>query len=229
MPVRNRVRPTLRATLRDYAALRPFERLTPDSVRFCPPGSGQPILVLPGILRGDSHTRRFRDALTMLDYQPFGWELGINLGPTQTLIEGATVRLAKLAQAHGPVRVIGFSMGGLFARFLAHARPHLVSQVITVCSPFRDAVNSAWLPVRPLLGLWPHTDVGAMNYMVGQTPPVPWAALYSKLDGVVAWRNCQDQTAPGQCFEVKCRHKFAALEEGVLRQVAECLKEGVLF
>jgi hypothetical protein len=114
-------------------------------------------------------------------------------------------------------------MGGLFARFLAHARPPMVSQVITVCSPFRDPLDSAWLPLRPLVGAWPGVDIAAMSFMVRQTPPVPWSALYSQLDGVVAWRSCQDPAAPTHCFEINCRHKFAPVEEQVFRQVAICL------
>jgi pimeloyl-ACP methyl ester carboxylesterase len=223
MPSRIPPRPGRWNTLRDYTALRPQKKLTPDSVRFCPPGDGSPVLVLPGILRTDRQTARFRDGLTMLGYVPFGWELGTNWGPKSRLVEGVTARLGALAKEHGPVRLVGFSMGGLFARFLAHARPPMVSQVITVCSPFRDPLDSAWLPLRPLVGAWPGVDIAAMSFMVRQTPPVPWAALYSQLDGVVAWRNCQDPAAPTHCFEVRCRHKFAPVEEQVFRQVATCL------
>src|SRR5580698_10421490 len=149
MPSRIPPRPGRWNTLRDYTALRPQQKLNPDSVRFCPPGDGSPVLVLPGNLRTDRQTARFRDGLTMLGYVPFGWELGTNWGPKTRLVEGVTSRLSALAKLHGPVRLVGFSMGGLFARFLAHARPPMVSQAITVCSPFRDPLDSAWLPLRP--------------------------------------------------------------------------------
>ncbi len=226
MPSRTPPRPTLRHALRDYAALRPRHRLTPDSVRGCPAGDGSPVLVLPGILRSDRQTARFRDGLTMLGYLPLGWELGVDWGPTSRLLEGLTARLSTVARSHGPVRLVGFSMGGLFARFLGHARPSLVRQVITVCSPFRDPIDSAWLPLRPLLGIWPDADIAAMSFMVRQIPPVPWAALYSRQDGVVAWRSCQDPAWPTHCFEVHCRHKFAPAEDEVFRRVATCLAEG---
>ena len=173
MPRRHQIRPKLRVTLRDYLAVRPFKRLTPDSVFGCPPGNGDPVLVIPGILRGDRQTRRFRDCLTMLEYQPVGWELGINWGPTTRLTEALVGRLASLYEKHGKMRIVGFSMGGLFARFLAQARPHMVSQVITVCSPFTDPLNSAWLPLTPALNLWRGADLAALSFMVGRNPPVP--------------------------------------------------------
>jgi pimeloyl-ACP methyl ester carboxylesterase len=223
MPSREPARPSLRNTVRDYAALRPRLRLNPDSVRHCPPGDGSAVLVLPGILRGDAQTRRVRDCLAMLEYKPFGWELGTNWGPTSRLVEGLTARVTELSRAHGPVRIVGFSMGGLFARFMAHARPAQVRQVITVCSPFRDPVGSAWLPLKPFLGVWGDADISAMSFMIRQTPPMPWAAIYSKLDGVVAWRSCRDPAEPARNVEVVCRHKFAPVEEEVFRRVAECL------
>jgi pimeloyl-ACP methyl ester carboxylesterase len=226
MPSRAPSRPTLRHTLRAYVALRPDKRVGPDSVRGVKPGDNSPVLVLPGILRGDAQTARLRDALTMLGYRTHGWGLGTNWGPTGRLMEGLTATLSQLAREQGPVRLVGYSMGGLFARFLAHARPAQVRQVITVCSPFRDPVASAWLPLKPLLGLWRETDISAMSFMIGQTPPVPWAAIYSRVDGVVAWRSCRDPAAPDQCFEVRCRHKFAPVEEDVFKQVAACLAAG---
>jgi pimeloyl-ACP methyl ester carboxylesterase len=196
-------------------------------VHGCPPGDGGPVLVLPGILHHDAQTARFRDGLRMLDYAPFGWELGPNYGPTRPLMDGAVTRLARLSREHGPVRVIGFSMGGLFARWLAHARPHMVKQVITVCTPFRDPLNSAWLPLKPFTQIWRHVDTEALSFMVGQPPPVPWAALYSPIDGVVAWRSCMEPVDAVHCHEVRVRHRHAMAEASVLRVVATCLANPV--
>ena len=181
------------------------------------------MLVLPGVLHDDRQTQRFRDGLTMLQYKPFGWELGRNLGPTAYLMEGAGVRLARLARDHGPVRLVGYSMGGLFARFLAQSKPHLVRQVITVCSPFRDPLNSFWLPTKPALPFWRDVDIGTLCFMVRQTPPMPWAALYSRIDGVVGWRACLDESAPENCTELRVRHRQAMAETTVFAAVAHRL------
>lgn len=215
-------RPSLAAALLDYAAFRPKKPLRPSSVRGCPDGTGA-VLVLPGILRGDAQTARFRDCLQMLGYTPYGWELGINAGPTPVIMVKLGSRISAIAQRHGTLAVVGFSMGGLFARWAAHARSNTISQVVTICSPFRDPLDSAWLPLRPLLPLWRQLDVSAMSFMIRQPPSQPWAALYSRRDGLTAWQSCMDPAFPDRCFETGTRHTISMREEGVFRQTAACL------
>jgi pimeloyl-ACP methyl ester carboxylesterase len=218
-------RPPVSQTIRDYATFRAQTPLRPSSVRGCPPGDGSAVLVIPGILRGDGQTLRFRNGLQMLGYVPFGWELGINAGPTPRTMIDLSNRIGTLAQHHGKVRIVGFSMGGLFARWAAQARSQLVSQVVTICAPFRDPLDSAWLPLRALLPLWPDLDVRGMSFMIRQTPSQPWAAIYSRRDGVTAWQSCMDPRFPDRCFEVATRHTIAMREEAVFRQSAACLAQ----
>jgi pimeloyl-ACP methyl ester carboxylesterase len=220
---KTRTRPPVLHTLLDFTAVLPRQRIGHRSLHGLPAGDGSPVLVLPGIMHDDRQTERFRDGLKMLDYTPFGWDLRRNFGPTAYLMEGVKVRLARLARDHGPVRLVGFSMGGLFARYLAQSKPQLVRQVITVCSPFADPLHSAWLPTGPALPLWRDVDIGTLCYMVRQRPPVPWSALYSRIDGVVAWQACRDETAMENCIEVRVRHRQAMHETQVLAAVARCL------
>jgi pimeloyl-ACP methyl ester carboxylesterase len=220
-----RTKPPLGLTLRDFLAFTPAQKINHRSVAGCPPGDGGPVLVMPGILHDDRQTQAFRDGLKMLEYNALGWELGRNLGPTARLMEGTSVRLSRVARDYGPVRLVGFSMGGLFARFLAQAKPHLVRQVITVCSPFADPLHSAWLPSGPAQALWRDVDLGTIAYMTRLRPPGPWAAIYSRLDGVVAWQACRDEAAMENCMEVPVRHRVAMSETAVLVAVAKCLAE----
>ena len=216
-------RPALVNTLRDYAAFRARKPLGPSSVRGCPGGDGSAVLVLPGLLRGDGQTAQFRQCLQMLGYVPLAWELGTNVGPAPNVLDRLGARISALAQRHGKLRVVGFSMGGLFARWAAQSRSQSIAQVITICTPFRDPMNSAWLPVRAALPFWPGLDVSGLSFMIRQTPSQPWAALYSRRDGLVAWRNCLDPAFPAQCFEIDCYHTICMREEAVFRQVAACL------
>jgi pimeloyl-ACP methyl ester carboxylesterase len=192
-------------------------------MRSCPSGDGGAVLVLPGILRGDRQTALFRDHLRMLGYTAHGWELGLNLGPRKVTLEALSRRVRDLAAAHGPVRIVGFSMGGLLARWIAQTRPAAVRQVISVVSPFGAPIDSAWLPLRPFLSAWSDVDIWGLAVVVGQTPRVPWAAIYSSRDGVVAWQACLDPAAPERCFEVPVRHRWAPREAAVFTQVAACL------
>jgi pimeloyl-ACP methyl ester carboxylesterase len=224
-------RPKFTATVADYSSLRPRKALGPASVRDCPGGDGGAVLVLPGILRGDGQTKPFRDCLQMLGYQAYGWELGVNAGPSQrTLIELGN-RIFALSQRHGAIRLVGFSAGGLFARWAAHARSQSVSHVVTICAPFRDPVGSAWLPLRPFLPLWPALDLSGLSYMIHQPPTQPWAALYSKRDGIVAWQSCMDPAFPERCVDLGTRHAVTMREDAAFRQTARFLAEAkaVLF
>jgi pimeloyl-ACP methyl ester carboxylesterase len=211
--------------LKDFAALAPRERISPAVVATCPPADGGAVLVLPGIMRADPQTELLRASLAALGYQVFGWEQGLNTGPARHLMEGVTKHLARLADEHGPVRLVGFSMGGLFARWLAHRRTNLVRSVVSVMSPFRNPLDSAWFPLRPFMPLWHDVDISALSYMVRQPPPVPWASLYSKRDGIVWWQSCVDDEIPERCVEVQSRHRLAPVEAEVFRWVVACLKE----
>ena len=216
-------RPSLFATVRDFAALRARERLRPTSVRHCPDGDYGPVLVLPGLFGSDRQTRQFRDCLQMLGYQPLPWGLGINLGPTPARLERLALQVSFLARDHGKLHLVGFGMGGLFARWAAQSRTHAVKTVVTVNAPFREPLETAWRNVRfgmmPLRGL----DLRSLAFMLRTPPEQPWAALYSTQDGVVDWKSCHDPRFPDRCFEIPSRHTTCMRDARVFRQVASCL------
>ena len=189
-----------------------------------PRGDGHAVLVLPSICRGDGQTAPLRAFLAAIGYRPFGWELGVNLGPTARLLGGAMERLARLAAAHGPVSLVGFSMGGLFARWLALRAPQSVRQVITVCSPFRDPAGSVAFALEPALDLWPAIDLRALAAEVGRPLSVPGTFLYCRSDGIVAWSHCVDPAAaPGDNIEVTGHHTTMAKNREVMRILARRL------
>ena len=140
-----------------------------------PRGDGHPVLVLPGLLADDVSTRTLRAVLRRLGYDVHGWGLGRNIGPTAACVTGMRDLLDHLADKHGkPVTLIGWSLGGIFARDLARRTPDSVRQVVTLGSPFRLARNSqsrAIEGVRPLLAparRAPHPAAG-----VGERPRWP--------------------------------------------------------
>ena len=215
--------PSLIATAAEFATWRARPPLRPTSVRGCPRGHGEPVLVLPGLLGTDRQTRRFRNGLQMLDYLPLTWELGVNLGPTPRLLEALAARVSKLAAAHGRLRLVGFGMGGTLARWAAQARTAAVCEVITVNTPFREPVDTAFCRVSPLLRSFVGLDVRGLSFMVRQPPSCTWRAIYSKQDGVVAWHCCWDPAFANLCFEVPSKHLSCMRNEAVFHQVANCL------
>ena len=215
--------PSLIATAAEFTAWRAHPKLRPESVRGCPRGHGAPVLVVPGLLGTDKQTRRFRDGLQMLDYLPLTWDLGMDLGPTPALLEALALRVSTLAATHGRLRLVGFGMGGMLARWAAQARSASVSQVITVNTPFREPVDRAFRNVAPLLRSFRGLDVRGLSFMVRQPPACAWSAIYSKQDGIVSWHCCQDPAFASVCFEAASKHLSCMRNELVFRQVAHCL------
>jgi pimeloyl-ACP methyl ester carboxylesterase len=167
--------------------------------RAAPRGDGHPVLVLPGLMAADSSTRVLRGYLRRLGYHVHGWRLGRNVGPTRTTIDGMGQRLDALLERHGrKLSVIGWSLGGIYAREIARRRPDDIRQVITLGSPFnmKDGTQSrAHRTYQRYAHL--HVDGGALRS--GGTAAalsVPATSIYTKLDGIVSWRSCLDEAGP---------------------------------
>jgi pimeloyl-ACP methyl ester carboxylesterase len=172
-----------------------------------PPGDGHPILVLPGWLGDDRSTRALRWFLRNRGYHVHRWGLGRNLGPSTPLIEGMHARLADLRARHGRrVSLIGWSLGGVYARELARRFPDDVRQVITLASPFRDlGANTVARLYRS--GLLPRSVPAGAGQVFRAAPPVPCTALYSRTDGIVAWQSClEDEDAERENIHVPSSH-----------------------
>src|ERR1700739_844135 len=89
-----------------------------------PTGDGHPVLVLPGLMAGDDSTWPLRRILRRLGYRVHGWRLGRNLGPTPVAVTGLRPRLDDLHSRYDePVSVVGWSLGGIYARALARNFP----------------------------------------------------------------------------------------------------------
>lgn len=218
-------RPPLSRTLAEAAAMPVRSRREPgvDALAARMPRGSGPVLVMPASLRGDTQTEGIRQFLQELGYAPFGWELGVNLGPLPRVVTELPRRLAALAEQHGPVHVVGFSMGGLFARWLAVRAPARVRSVITVCSPFRAPTESVFLPLEPLMATWWGDEVTALAEEVERPLSGPATFIYSRDDGIVSWESCCDATRPDDNIETHGPHVSIAQNLDVFRIVAERL------
>ena len=157
------------------------------------PGNGHPVLVLPGFTASDRSTQPLRTALRSKGYWVHGWDLGPNIGPHEYIIEGVARRLETIEQRHGaPVSLIGWSLGGVYARELARAFPHAVRQVITLGSPFRFRSGDRGFGSRLYDAIGPRRDPLAGRLPEEKRPPlpVPSTSIYTRTDGVVRWHAC---------------------------------------
>jgi pimeloyl-ACP methyl ester carboxylesterase len=167
-----------------------------------PRGDGHPVLVLPGFLADDMSTRALRGVLRKLGYDAHGWGLGRNIGPTATCVKGTRDLLDRLGDKHQrPVSLIGWSLGGIFARDLARRSPESVRQVITLGSPFRLARHSQSRATK-VFDRFSHLHVEHRTLpLESENTPlsVPATSIYSQFDGIVHWQTCLD--TPGERCE----------------------------
>ena len=135
-------------------------------LRLAPRGDGHAVLVLPGLGAGDDSTRMLRAFLRDRGYAAQGWGLGRNLGPRAGVEHAMIEALDRMrAESGRAVSLVGWSLGGLYARTLAERRPDAVRSVVTLGSPlYRSHATE-----RPI-------------------PAVATTSIYSRSDEIVPWR-----------------------------------------
>ena len=175
-----------------------------------PHGDGHPVLVLPGLVASDVSTRPLRSFLRTRGYAVSGWRQGRNLGLRHGVQDAMVDLVQELSDTHGrKVSLVGWSLGGLYARQLAKMMPERVRTVITLGSPFAAGpkATNAWRVYELASGrradeVDPRFGGGLMD-----APPVPTTAIFSRTDGVCAWQGCMEKTtATSESIEVESSH-----------------------
>ena len=197
----------------------------PDLARQ-PRGTGERVLVLPGYGTSDGSTAVLRAYVRFLGYRASGWGLGRNDGDVPGLLPRVVERVEALAREEsGPVRLVGWSLGGVLAREAARERPAAVQQVITLGSPVVGGPKyTAVAPAYRRMGV----DLDEIEAQVEARNRVPLAtpvtAVYSRRDAVVAWEACIDRHADDvRHVEVGTTHLGLGFSADVFRIIAERL------
>lgn len=193
-----------------------------------PRGDGHGVLVFPGLLADDPSTGPLRAFLRWLGYDARGWDLGRNHGPTEAVLAGLPRALLRHAErTGGPVSLIGWSLGGMYAREMARRHPRQVRQVITLGSPYaltHPGQSHAHGPYQRLSFL--HAPSSQLPSSEQRSRPinVPSTSVYSRLDGVVAWQACvEPETALHQNVEVRCSHVGFGVDPATFWLIADRL------
>jgi pimeloyl-ACP methyl ester carboxylesterase len=195
--------------------------------RLMPAGDGHPVLVLPGFMADDWSTAALRSVLQSRGYQVHRWGLGRNLGPRAAMVDGLVGRLDTIHRDGGrSVSLVGWSLGGIYARALARWRPQAVRRVITLGSPFRmrpgDRSNASRLfdRLNPGPGR-PHPAA-----IEDQPLPVPSTAIYTRTDGVARWHLCIEAEHPrAENIEVRGSHCGLGHNPAVILAIADRLAQ----
>ena len=162
-----------------------------------PRGDGHTVLVLPGLAADDNSTRPLRRFLGSLGYDVLGWGLGRNMGPDNETRRGLAEALQRAhARRNQPVSLVGWSMGGVYARELAGASPQSVRLVVTLGSP------------------------------VLRTVSVPSTSIFTRSDAIVPWRRSVQPAGPtSENVEVSASHISLGHNPSVLHVLADRLAQ----
>ena len=153
-------------------------------------GDGTQVIVFPGLSAGDISTVPIRKYLDSLGYATQGWGQGLNLGPRSGVLEAARQQIMDTFEQTGrKVSLVGWSLGGIYAREMAKLLPNMVHCVITLGTPFAGSPKStnAWRIYE--LATRRSSDMEHKNYDLPVAPTVPTSSIYSRSDGVVAWQG----------------------------------------
>jgi pimeloyl-ACP methyl ester carboxylesterase len=197
-----------------------------------PHGDGHPVLVLPGLVASDVSTRPLRTFLKSRGYAVSGWRQGRNLGLRPGVQHAMVDLVHELNDTHGgKVSLVGWSLGGLYARQLAKMMPKRVRQVITLGSPFASnpKATNAWRVYEMASGRRADEEDPRFGGTLAGAPPVPTTAIFSRSDGICAWQGCREQSSHmAESIEVESSHCGMGHHPAAVYAVADRLaqKEG---
>ena len=192
-------------------------------------GDGHPVVVYPGLGGGALTTSQLRAHLKACNFQVHDWAQGVNTGPDGAFEDWLPALAQRVRELHAihdrKVSLVGWSLGGIYAREIAKCCPDLVRQVITLGTPHKamDGGNHAGTIFRMLGG-----DTSQLTPQLlarlGERPPVPTTSIYSESDGVVCWRGCLEEPGPqAENISVHASHLGMPTHPDVLRIVANRL------
>lgn len=197
-----------------------------------PKGDGHPVLVLPGFLASDGSTKPMRRLLDDLGYESYGWKLGRNVRVDLARVHEMEALLLKIHKETGrKVSIVGWSLGGVFARELAKLHPDAVRQVISLGSPIHDDrrhTNASRL-FEYLNGKEPEPIKHGRFTGLDEAPPVPTTSILTRTDGIVHWRGSVQHPDKGngqtENIEVHASHCGLGVNPSVMVALADRLAQ----
>ena len=179
----------LRALL-EYARMRRM-----DKAAF-PRGDGHPVVIFPGLATDRHSTAPLKAFCDSLGYAAFDWGRGFNTGPegdVDAWLDELAHHVQELTATHGQrMSLIGWSLGGIYAREVAKQLRRRVRRVITIGTPVAGTVEQTNVArvYRLLNGRTPPALDEALSTRLRTPPDVPTTSIFSRSDGIVAWQAC---------------------------------------
>jgi len=160
-----------------------------------PPGDGHPVVIFPGLVPDRISTAPLKEFCGKLGYSAYDWIQGVDNGPQGDLdacIDDLAAHVRELTSAHRRrVSLIGWSLGGIYAREVAKKLQGRVRQVITLGTPFGGTAERndlAWIYGSGAAG---RSEIPEdLRARLSSAPDVPTTSIYSRSDGVIDWQAC---------------------------------------
>ena len=215
----------MRAVL-EYASMRVMDKTA------LPRGDGHPVVLFPGLAADRRSIAPLQDFCESLGYTAYDWGRGFNTGPqgdVDAWIDELAQHIRELIRAHDQsVSLVGWSLGGIYAREVAKKLPGRVRQIITIGTPFAgtaEQTHVTWV-YRLVNGQTPLLDEALMARL-RTAPDVPTTSIFSRSDGVVAWQACiQEPSAKHtENIEVDGSHCGLGWNKNVLSIIADRLRQ----
>ena len=181
------------------------------------PVDGPPALVIPGFIARDRTTMELRRALGEAGYRVHPWRQGMNWGARADTVERLSGCIVAIDEER-PVLVVGWSLGGVYARELARAAPSRVRAVVTMGSPFSGDPkwNNVWRLYERVAG---HPVDQPPIPRITDKPPVPTLAIWSRRDGIVAVRAARGLPEESdRAIELGCGHMAFSVSRRATRE-----------
>lgn len=183
------------------------------------PKDGPPALVLPGFIANDRTTLELRRALSRAGWRVHPWALGWNLGARADTVKRIAARIDAVADGQ-PLLLVGWSLGGVYAREVARAHPGKIAAVVTLGSPFSGdpKLNNVWRLYERVAG---HKVDAPPVPRDPSKPPVPTLAIWSRADGIVAPISARGLAHESdKAVELHCSHMAFGVSRRVTERVA---------
>lgn len=200
--------PKLRYLIGELSHLAEPVRRPLRRIDVAPAAEVRTVMLLPGFATHPIRMRYMARQLERAGHKVKRWGLGFNFGPTEDNVRYLEQRLIEVHERYGrEVHLVGWSLGGLFAREIAKRQPERVAKVITMGSPFsgNPRANNAWRIYQFVTGH--RVDRPPIESDICEKPPVPTVALWSPRDGIVSARSaCGREWERDRAVALRCTH-----------------------
>ena len=206
--------------------------MTPLARKFTPPLPIEPaddpkvIILLPGFATAPWRMKFMAQQLERAGHTVKRWGLGYNYGPTPENIVKLAERVQSVNARYGQkVVLVGWSLGGIFAREVAKMHPECVAKVVTMGTPFSHSPysNNLWRVYQITVG---HSvETPPVEVTMHEKPPVETVAFWSPRDGVISRRAaCGLPGERDRAVALRCTHMGFCNSDEVIMALDQELK-----